>query len=93
MIATSKTLPHEDCDETHHTNTHKIQYNFPKWNLAPLQFYLVKHLHTKIVMKPITQTHVQNARQFSNFELGSTTILPNETLTHQDCDETHHTQT
>jgi hypothetical protein len=43
--------------------------------------------------KPITQTHVQNARPLSNFELGSTTILPDETLTHQDCDETHHRKT
>jgi hypothetical protein len=71
------------------------------WSSMPLpnvesgstRFYLVKHYHKKIVMKPITQTHLQNSIQFPNVESSYTTILPSKTWPHQESDDTHHTKT
>jgi len=132
IIATSKTLPHEDCDEAHHTNTctkckttfkfwvrlhynstwwnmntprlwwnpshkdmNKIQYNFQMLIQDPLQFYIMKHHHTKIAMRPITKIHKGTKTQchFTPLNHASIQFYQFKNCHTKDCDETHHTNT
>jgi hypothetical protein len=73
----------------------KIQYNFQMLNQDPLQFYIMKHHHTKIVMRPITKIHMGTKTQchFTPLNHASIQFYQLKNCHTKDCDETHHTNT